>query len=97
MVDSWNPETLPLDRIQDFGFTHVRLHPDLYLKREIADILTSLPEQGITAYAKDADTEDAIRWLTACGVKHFVSATTGPLVDEDALIRDSLLRERENE
>lgn len=97
MVDSWNPATLPLERVLDFGFTHVRLHPDLYLKREIADILTSLREQGVTVYAKDADTEDAIRWLAACGVNHFVSAATGPLVDEEALIRDSLLREREHE
>ena len=97
MVDSWNPETLPLERVLDFGFTHVRLHPDLYLKREIADILTSLREQGITVYAKDADTEDAIRWLIACGVSHFVSAATGPLIDEESLIRDALLREREHE
>ena len=96
MVDSWDPSTLPVERIQDFGFTHVRLRPDLYLKREIADILTSLRENGITVYAKDAETEDAIRWLAACGVKHFVSAATGPLTDEESLIRDALLREREN-
>jgi EAL domain-containing protein (putative c-di-GMP-specific phosphodiesterase class I) len=96
MVDSWNPATLPLERIQEFGFTHVRLNPELYLKREIADILTSLRDKDITAYAKDAETEDAIRWLVACGVRHFVSAATGPLVDEESLIRDSLLREREN-
>ena len=97
MVDSWNPATLPLERVLDFGFTHVRLHPDLYLKREIADILTSLREQGVTVYAKDAETEDAIRWLAACGVNHFVSAATGPLIDEESLIRDALLREREHE
>ena len=96
MVDSWNPETLPLERILDFGFTHVRLHPDLYLKREIADILTSLREYDIKVYAKDADTEDAIRWLVACGANHFVSAATGPLVDEETLIREALLREQEN-
>jgi EAL domain-containing protein (putative c-di-GMP-specific phosphodiesterase class I) len=96
MVDSWDPDTLPLERVKELGFKYVRLHPDQYLKKEIADLLSSLPANGITAYAKDADTEDALRWLVACGVKHFVSVTTGYPVDEDSLIRDSLLRERED-
>jgi EAL domain-containing protein (putative c-di-GMP-specific phosphodiesterase class I) len=96
MVDSWDPDTLPLERVKELGFQYVRLHPDQYLKKEIADLLSSLPANGITAYAKDADTEDALRWLVACGVKHFVSVTTGYPVDEDSLIRDSLLRERED-
>jgi EAL domain-containing protein (putative c-di-GMP-specific phosphodiesterase class I) len=96
MVDSWDPDTLPLERVKELGFQYVRLHPDQYLKKEIADLLSSLPANGITAYAKDADTEDALRWLVACGVKHFVSVTTGYPVDEDSLIRDSLLRERDD-
>lgn len=96
MVDSWDPDTLPLERVKELGFKYVRLHPDQYLKKEIADLLSSLPANGITAYAKDADTEDALRWLVACGVRHFVSVTTGYPVDEDSLIRDSLLRERDD-
>ena len=96
MLDSWNPETLPLDRVKSIGFKYVRLNPEQYLKRETADILTALPQHGITAFAKDADTEDAVRWLVACGVKHFVGASTGQTVDEDEMIREALLRERED-
>lgn len=96
MLDGWEPEVLPLERIQAVGIQYVRLHPEQYLKKETADILSSLPALGITAYAKDADTEDAIRWLVACGVKHFVGASTGHPVDEDELIRDALLRERDD-
>lgn len=96
MVDAWEPEKLPVERLQAIGIQYVRLHPDQYLKKESADILSALPAAGITAYAKDADTEDAVRWLVACGVKHFVGASTGHPVDEDELIRDALLRERDN-
>lgn len=96
MVDDWDPTKLPVERIKEIGIQYVRLHPDHYLKKETADILSALPAQGITAYAKDADTEDAIRWLIACGVKHFVGASTGHPIDEEELIREALLRERED-
>lgn len=96
MLDGWDPAKIPAERVQAIGIQYVRLHPDQYLKKESADILSALPAMGITAYAKDADTEDAIRWLIACGVKHFFGASTGHAVDEDELIRDALLRERED-
>lgn len=96
MADAWNPETLSLERLKELGIRYVRLDPEFYLKRESADALSALPAQGITAYARDVDSEDAFRWLIACGVKHFVGATTGQLIDEDELIREALLRERED-
>ena len=96
MVEGWNPETLPAERLKELGIRYVRPNPTLYLKRETADALSALKDHGITAYAKDADTEDALRWLVACGVKHFVGVSTGHPVDEEELIRDSLLRERDD-
>lgn len=94
MLDDWQPGEVSLEVIESIGFTHVRPNPEMYLMHENADILVSLPEKGITVYAKDVNDDDALHWLAACGVTHMRGSVTGPLVDEDEMIRDSILRER---
>lgn len=94
MLDDWSPESVSPEVIEKMGFTHVRMQSELFLKRESADILTSLIEKGIGVYAKDVNNDDAKRWLAACGVRHMRGTITGVAVDEDEMIRDALLRER---
>jgi hypothetical protein len=94
MLDDWSPEEVSPEIIDKMGFTHVRPKAELFLKRETADLLTSLIEKGIGVYAKDANSDDAMRWLAACGVRHMRGAGTGVPVDEDEMIREAILRER---
>ena len=94
MIDDWQPEQLSAQEVKALGIEYVRPDPELYLKKEIADILTALPEQGITVYAKGVDDDNILRWLAACGVKHMRGTITGVAVTEDEMIRDEILRER---
>lgn len=94
MLDDWSPEDVSLEVIEKIGFAYVRPRAELFLKRETADILTALIEKGIGVYAKDVNHDDAMRWLAACGVTHLRGTITGVAVDEDEMIRDSILRER---
>ena len=57
-------------------------------------LITPLNEKGIVVYAKDANSDDAMKWLAACGVDHIRGAVTGVLMDEDEMIREAILRER---
>ncbi len=94
MVDDWNPEQLPLETVKKLAITHLRLDPSLYLIRETADMLATLREQGYTVYAKDVNSDDAMEWLAACGITHMRGAITGTLIEEDDLVREAILRER---
>ena len=94
MIDDWQPEQLSAQEVKALGIEYVRPDPELYLKKEVADVLTALPQQGITVYAKGVDDDNALRWLAACGVKHMRGTITGVAVTEDEMIRDEILRER---
>ena len=95
MLDSWNPENISAEEALDIGFTHVRVAPEAYLKHETADAIGALTAKGVAIYASGVESEDAMRWLAACGVTHICG--TGHLMDEDEMIKESLLREREHE
>ena len=94
MIDGWQPEQLTAAEVKALGIEYVRPLAESYLKKETADILTALPEQGITVYADGVDDENIKRWLAACGVKHMRGTITGVAVSEDDMTRDMILRER---
>jgi predicted RNA-binding protein with PUA domain len=96
MLDNWTPELVRVDDAIEMGFVAIRPDNSMFLKKESAEILMELIKKGLAVDAKNVEQEDEKRWLVACGVKHFVSVTTGYPVDEDSLIRDSLLRERDD-
>ncbi len=96
MVDNWHPLRMPVEELKEKGFSWVRPDPELYLKQEYAEILSALKVQGITVMAGQVESHDAMLWLAACNVSHMSGALTGVPVTEDELIRDSLLRERNN-
>ena len=68
---------------------------DSHLKHETADAIAELEEKGIVLYTDPAQSEDASRWLNACGV-YRANAMNHP-VDEDEMIKETLLRERGDE
>ncbi|MBO5006439.1 MAG: hypothetical protein J6C89_03240 [Clostridia bacterium] len=92
MLDGWDPAVIPAQELIETGFTHVRVSAASHLKHETADAIALLAEKEITLYSDPAESEDAQRWLAACGV-HRASAMSHP-IDEDEMIKESLLRER---
>ena len=94
VVDGYRPdEQLPPERLLELGFTHLRLHPELYLSQETANTMTTLRHMGFTLLGGNADSPDTLAWLLACGVYGASGTMTGVQVDEDELILDSLARE----
>lgn len=97
LVDEYNPSQLPPERLKDLGFRELRLTPALYLKQETANAMETLRNDGFTLWGGHADTHDVLAWLQACGVVASGGTITGSCVNEDDLIRNSLMREQRNE
>ena len=76
------------------GFTFLRLAPQTYLKQATANTMNRLRQDGFTLIGGGADSHDLVGWLAACGVSYMSGTIAGVMVNEDDLIRDSLLRER---
>lgn len=94
VLDGYDPAKLSLEEIREIGFTHIRFDRGLYMQESIANTMMSLRELGFTLLGGGVDEVNVQRWLTACGVAAMSGSVTGPVVQEDELIRDSLLRER---
>ena len=94
VLDGYRPDDqLSPERVQELGFTYLRLDPTLYLSQETANTMNTLRHMGFTLLGGNADTPDTLAWLLACGV-HCTSGTmTGVQVSEDELILDTLARE----
>ncbi len=95
MLDGWNAEAFPAKDVLEAGFTHVRVAAASHLKHETADEIARLIDKGVVLYTESPESEDASRWLAACGV-HRESAMSHP-VNEDEMIKETLLRERGDE
>lgn len=94
VLDGYRPdEQLPPERLQELGFTHVRLDPALYLSQETANTMNNLRRMGFTLLGGNADSPDTLAWLLACGVHCTSGVMTGIQVSEEELILDSLARE----
>ena len=94
VVDNYDPAKLPAEQIKAMGFQCVRFDPALYLKQETANAITQLHRDGFTIIGGNADNQDTLTWLSACGVAFMGGTMTGIVVDEDELIRDALAREQ---
>lgn len=95
LLDDYHPEHLPMDRLKELGFQFVRFAPELYQRQETANAITALRAEGFTVVGKGADTHEILAWLESCGVAYMSGTITGIPVTEEELIRDALLRERE--
>ena len=96
LLDDYNPEELPLETVKALGFRDLRLASGLYLKQETANMMNQLRTEGFTFWGGNADTHDTLAWLQACGVIASSGTITGNRVNEDELIRDSLMREQQH-
>lgn len=96
VLDGFDPAELTVDELREMGFTHVRFKRELYLQEHTADNMTAMKDMGFTLLGGGVDDGNVQRWLTACGVRAMSGPVTGIEVEEDELIRDCLLQERQN-
>ncbi|MBR3778454.1 MAG: EAL domain-containing protein [Clostridia bacterium] len=94
LLDDYHPESLSPAMLKEWGFSHVRLSPETGTQPVYASDIRALQDRGITVFASCAD-HQPLKWLTDSGVFAVCSPVNGPAVEEDELIRESLLRERE--
>lgn len=98
VLDHYDPvkhaDKLSANTLKGMGFTYLRIAPQLYLKQETANAIQLLQQEGFTILGSGADSHDIVSWLTSCGVAYMSGTITGVPVNEDELIRDSLIRER---
>ena len=94
LLDDYHPESLSPAKLKEWGFSHVRLSPEVSQKEMYASDIRALQDRDITVFASCTDHQH-LNWLTDSGVFAVCSALNGPMVEEDELIRESLLRERE--
>ncbi|MBE6947898.1 MAG: EAL domain-containing protein [Ruminococcaceae bacterium] len=94
LLDDYNPAQLPLEQVKELGFTDLRLAKELYVQQETANLMYALRQQGFTLWGGNADDHDTLAWLVACGVIASSGTITGAQVDENELIRDSLMSQR---
>lgn len=94
VLDGYHPDKLDYLQLLEVGINHVRVAPELYLNQETAQMMATLREKGFTLLGGGADTYDLLAWQVACGVSAISGTLTGIPVDEETMIRDSLLRER---
>ena len=94
VLDDYHPESISPAKLKEWGFAYVRLSPETSAQPLYASDIRALKDRDITVFASCAEHQH-LRWLTDCGVYAVCSALNGPLIGEEELIRESLLRERE--
>ena len=94
VVDDYDPEVIPPEKLKAMGFTLLRLSPKLHLKQETANLMGNLRKEGFSFLGSGADTHDIVGWLAACGVQYMSGTITGLVVNEDDLIRDALAKQK---
>ncbi len=95
VLDGYHPDKLDYADLIEIGFRYVRLAPSLNLNPDAADMIRKLQENGFTVLGGGANTDDMLGWQIACGVVATSGTLTGAYVNEEEIIRDSLLREQQ--
>ncbi len=94
VLDGYHPESISPAKLKEWGFSYVRLSPETSAQPLYASDIRALLDRGITVLAACAEHQH-LKWLTESGVSAVSSPLNGEPDEEDAIIRDALLRERE--
>lgn len=94
LLDGYRPENLSPARLKELGFNHVRLSPETSAQPLYASDVRALQDRNITVFASCAEHQH-LKWLDESGVYGVCSHLNGEAIDEETLIRDCFLRERE--
>ena len=95
-VDDYDPSLLSMEQLAELGIYSVRFKSSLYLSTEIANVMTVMKNNGFRIIGGNADSEDVVTWLNACGATFMSGNATGELMDEETLIKALLAKEQDN-
>lgn len=95
-VDDYDPSVVSMESLAELGIYSVRFKSSLYLSTEIANVMTVMKNNGFRIIGGNADSEDIVTWLNACGATFMSGTMTGELVDEETLIKQLLAKEQDN-
>lgn len=94
VAEDCHPTDKLLAKVKELGIGMVRLAGDLPTEQMQHDRIRCFAAEGITLLAKGVNSTEQTAWLSAAGVTMFSGNINGIAVEEDEMIRDSLLRER---
>lgn len=94
LLDGYHPEAISPAKLKEWGFSFVRLSPETSVQPLYASDVRALQDRHITVFASCTDHQH-LQWLAQSGVTAVSSPLNGEPVEEDTLIRDALLKERE--
>ena len=94
VAEDCHPTDKLLAKVKELGIGMVRLAGDLPIEQMQHDRIRCFAAEGITLLAKGVNSAEQTAWLSAAGVTMFSGNINGIAVEEDEMIRDSLLRER---
>lgn len=94
MLDGYHPEAISPAKLKEWGFSFVRLSPETSVQPLYASDIRALQDRHITVFAACAEHQH-MKWLVESGVYAVSSPLNGEPVDEETVIREALLKERE--
>jgi len=94
VLDGFHPEAWEPERLKELGFRYLRLPSDCGMESELADSIQALKTWGFTILGSGVDSAKLRDWLLKNGVQTVSGPITGPLVMEDEVIRDGIMRRR---
>lgn len=94
VAEDCHPTDELLAKVKELGIGTVRLAGDIPTEQLQHDKIRLFAAEGITLMAKGVNSAEQTAWLSAAGVTLFSGSINGVAVEEDEMIRDSLLRER---
>ncbi len=94
VLDDYHPESISPAMLKEWGFNHVRLSPETSAQPLYASDIRALRDRNIQVFASCAEHQH-LKWLLESGVCGVCSPLNGEPMEEDAAIREALLRERE--
>lgn len=80
-------------RLYEMGVTKVVLSPSLYKTTEGTVLINELLQNGISVFAKSADSPDIVKWLASNKVYCYSGTMVGISACDDEIILDILARE----
>lgn len=93
VLDNHHIEGVSLQEVQEIGFTHIKMAPELYEMQETANYMATLKNKGFTLIGASADNHERCTWLKNSGVTLMSGTISGVPVEEDEMIRELLAGE----
>ena len=95
-VDEYDPSLLSMEQLTELGIYSVRFKSTLYLSTEIANVMTVMKNNGFRIIGGNADSDDVVTWLNACGATFMSGNATGELMEEETIVKSLLAKEQDN-